>query len=64
MTFEVFKADDGKFRWRLRDADGEVVRLPRPGKMKVPGTAAEKRRSRAAMQQVLAERYKAQTARG
>lgn len=60
MTFEVVKADDGKFRWRLRDANGDIVQLPRPGKMKVPGTAAQKRRSQAAVQHVLAERFKAQ----
>ncbi len=54
MTFEAFKSDDGRYRWRLRDADGQILAV-KPGKVMLPAGSAEKtRRSRAAVQRVLA----------
>lgn len=64
MTFEVIKAGDGSYRWRLRGADGRVVRLE-PGKVMLPAGSAQKtRKARAAVQRALAGRFKAQAAEG
>ncbi len=58
--FEAFKDVDGTYRWRIRDENGEIVKITL-GKMKLPPVSAEfKRRSRAAMQKILKERVEAQ----
>ena len=63
MTFEAFMDRDGTYRWRMRDENGRIVKLPRPGKIMLPPmSAAERRRYRAAVQKVLADRVKAQDA--
>lgn len=63
MAFEAFKDLDGTYRWRMRDENGRVVKLPRPGRIMLPPmSAAERRRYRAAVQKVLADRVQAQEA--
>lgn len=53
MKFEAFKAEDGKFRWHLRNRDGSVVPM-RAGRVMLPPTSArEAQRLRKAMQTVL-----------
>lgn len=53
MTFEVLRADTGKFHWRLRGADGRLVKIE-PGIIKLPPSSATKRkRIAAATQQAL-----------
>lgn len=61
MKFEVFRANDGKYSWRLREANGRIVKVT-PGKIMLPpSTAAEKRRSQAAVQHALAAHFKTQS---
>ena len=55
MKFEAFKGANGKFHWRIRDSNGQVVSF-RAGKvMTPPATAKEKRRARTAVNQTLSE---------
>lgn len=55
MKFEAFKAEDGTFRWHLRDERGNVVSV-KLGKVMLPRTSAgERQRYRQAMQDTLAK---------
>ncbi len=52
---EVFKADDGHYRWRFVDAKGRPLSV-RPGRIRIAGMTGRKRqRVEAALDRALAE---------
>ncbi|WP_374944396.1 hypothetical protein [Sphingomonas sp.] len=53
MTFEVIKREDGRYGWQLRDEQGDVVKLPKPGRIHLPDDPAADERARQALQTVL-----------
>jgi hypothetical protein len=53
MKFEAFKSKDGKFRWHVRDSNGQIVPV-RAGKVKLPPVSREEaQRVRSATDKVL-----------
>lgn len=62
MRVEYFKRRNGRYGWRMRDEDGTLVKLPRPGKIHLPHDPEADERSRRAVQEALRQRYEAQLA--
>lgn len=61
MTFEVYKTRGGRFRLRQRDEQGQIVKVS-PGRIHLPPDPEADQRSRAALQEVLRQRYETQQA--